>query len=57
MITVIFSTKNDHPTHIEHIRKTSGMGKNIEIIQLEKGDPNNLSKEQVKELRKAIFND
>ena len=33
MVTVIFSTRNDAPTHIEHIKKTAGIGKNIEVIQ------------------------
>jgi len=39
MITVIYSTINNKPSHIEHIRKTSGMGKNIEIIEyINKGE-------------------
>ena len=33
MVTVIFSTRNDAPDHREHIKKTAGIGKNIEVIQ------------------------
>ena len=33
MLTVIFSTRNYNDTHIEHIKKTAGVGKNIEVIQ------------------------
>lgn len=33
MISVVFSTRVDNQPHIEHIKKTSGLGKNIEVIQ------------------------
>lgn len=33
MISVVFSTRKDNPSHIEHIKKTSGLGKKIEVIQ------------------------
>lgn len=33
MISVVFSTRADNQPHIEHIKKTSGLGKNIEVIQ------------------------
>jgi hypothetical protein len=33
MITVIFSTREDKPEHIEHIKKTSGIHKGLEVIQ------------------------
>ena len=34
MISVVFSTREDNPPHIEHIKKTSGLGKRgIEVIQ------------------------
>ena len=33
MITVVFSTRNDASSHIEHIKKSGGVGKNIEVIQ------------------------
>ncbi len=33
MISVIFSTRENKQSHIDHIKKTSGLGKNIEVIQ------------------------
>tara|TARA_R110000824_G_scaffold45658_7_gene131914 strand:- start:866 stop:2440 length:1575 start_codon:yes stop_codon:yes gene_type:complete len=33
MITVIFSTKKDNPDHVDHLKRTSGIGKHIEVIQ------------------------
>ena len=33
MISVVFSTRKDNQSHIDHIKKTSGLGKNIEVIQ------------------------
>ena len=33
MVTVIFSTRKDSPSHVAHIKKTSGIPKNIEVIQ------------------------
>ena len=33
MISVIYSTKENKDSHIEHIRKTSGIHKGIEVIQ------------------------
>ena len=33
MVSVVFSTRKDNPTHIEHIKKTSGLGNKIEVIQ------------------------
>ena len=33
MISVIFSTRVDNQKHIEHIKKTSGIHKELEIIQ------------------------
>jgi len=33
MISVIFSTIENKQSHIDHIKKTSGLGKNIEVIQ------------------------
>lgn len=33
MISVVFSTRKDNPSHIEHIKKTSGLGNKIEVIQ------------------------
>ena len=33
MLTIVFSTKKHKPDHIDHIKKTSGLGKNIEVIE------------------------
>ena len=33
MISVVFSTREDNPKHIEHIKKTSGIHKGLEVIQ------------------------
>jgi len=33
MISVVFSTRKDNPSHIEHIKKTSGIYKGLEVIQ------------------------
>ena len=33
MISVVFSTREDNEKHIEHIKKTSGIHKGIEVIQ------------------------
>ena len=33
MISVVFSTRQDNPNHIEHIKKTSGIHKGLEVIQ------------------------
>ena len=33
MISVVFSTRKDNQPHIEHIKKTSGLGNKIEVIQ------------------------
>jgi GT2 family glycosyltransferase len=33
MISVIFSTREDKPEHIEHLIKTSGLDKKLEVIQ------------------------
>ena len=33
MISVVFSTRKDNPSHIEHIKKSSGLGNKIEVIQ------------------------
>ena len=32
MISVVFSTRKDNQPHIDHIKKTSGLGKKIEVI-------------------------
>jgi Glycosyltransferase like family len=34
MLTVIYCTKETKPSHTEHIKKTSGLGKNIEVIEI-----------------------
>ena len=33
MISVVFSTRKDNQPHIEHIKKSSGLGNKIEVIQ------------------------
>lgn len=33
MISVVFSTRENNPKHIEHIKKTSGIHKGLEVIQ------------------------
>jgi len=33
VISVVFSTRKDNQPHIEHIKKTSGLGNKIEVIQ------------------------
>jgi hypothetical protein len=33
MISVVFSTREDKPEHIEHLIKTSGLDKKLEVIQ------------------------
>lgn len=33
MISVVYSTREDNPKHIEHIKKTSGIHKGLEVIQ------------------------
>jgi hypothetical protein len=33
MISVVFSTRVDNPNHKEHIEKTSGIHKGLEVIQ------------------------
>ena len=33
MISVVFSTRVDNQKHIEHIKKTSGIHKGLEVIQ------------------------
>lgn len=33
MISVVFSTRTHNQSHIEHIKRTSGLSKNIEILQ------------------------
>ena len=33
MISVVLSTREDNEKHIEHIKKTSGIHKGIEVIQ------------------------
>jgi len=33
MISVVFSTREDNPKHIDHITKTSGIYKDLEVIQ------------------------
>jgi len=34
MITVVYCTRETNPTHTEHIKKTSGLNKNIEVIEI-----------------------
>ena len=34
MISVIYCTREENPKHSEHLRKTSGLGKTIEIIEV-----------------------
>lgn len=33
MISIVFSTRENNPKHIEHIKKTSGIHKGLEVIQ------------------------
>ena len=33
MITVVFSTRTHNKSHIDHLKKSSGLGKNIEVIE------------------------
>ena len=34
MLTVVYCTRQENPTHKEHIIKTSGLHKNIEVIEI-----------------------
>lgn len=34
MITVVYCTRETNPKHAEHIKKTSGLNKNIEVIEI-----------------------
>jgi hypothetical protein len=34
MISIVFSTRENNPKHIEHIKKTSGIHKGLEVIEI-----------------------
>lgn len=34
MISVVYCTRETNPNHVEHLKKTSGLHKNLEVIEI-----------------------
>jgi len=56
MISVIFSTRENKQSHIDHIKKTSGLGKNIEVIQYINNGEFSLTQLYNKGLKESQYN-
>jgi hypothetical protein len=53
MISVVYCTRESKPTHKEHLKKTSGLDKNIEIIEVINNGDESLTKSYNRGLKQA----